>query len=150
MAVLAALACLAIAGVFVVIYWYFRWKANVRTGWPTVTGTIIASVTFVEEGEYGKTTYPSVSYSYEVAGRIYEGDRIEWSGPLWTDNLQRLQRFGSAHPVGSRVTVYYDPDNPANALLEPKALGAAEMFLYLAVLFGIVGLLLLALLFSAR
>jgi hypothetical protein len=56
-----------------------------------------------------------VQYSYEVKGERYEGNRItpglQWGG---TGAEKVIDRY----PVGARVTVYYDPKNPSEALLE--------------------------------
>ena len=61
---------------------------------------------------------PSVSYDYLVDGKRYEGNRIR----LYMENStskQAMARIGDRYPPGARVRVYYDPQDPSTAVLEP-------------------------------
>lgn len=70
-----------------------------------------------------------VAYDYQVEGKNYSGDRISWSDHPLTDTnqVQFLLNKYSNHfdPTkktpfhAPKVTVYYDPNNPGLAVLEP-------------------------------
>ena len=59
--------------------------------------------------------FAEISYSFEVAGRTYRGNRIGIEdSPRSFDVATTLQRY----PKGKAVTVYYDPQNPQDCILE--------------------------------
>lgn len=62
--------------------------------------------------------YPVVMYQYRVNGTDYQSRKIspgmEWGGSGAPAVVAR-------YPTGSQVSVYYNPDNPTEALLERKA-----------------------------
>lgn len=99
--------------------------------WQTAPGRIIGS----EAEEYRawvsdssnprlRTFYrPTIVYLFSVNGRDYIGDRITFGGQAgWSASIffrYRLARY----PEGSQVTVYYNPANPSEAVLERRAFG---------------------------
>lgn len=97
-------------------------------GWSTAVGRIVKSSTAAERHRFaGETTtvktMPVVEYEFSVDGRKIRGDRIgigEDSGGANTEST--LRRY----TVGAAVTVYYDPANPKNCVLErgvPEGIG---------------------------
>lgn len=57
---------------------------------------------------------PDVAYSFSVAGRGYQGKRVSFgdiSGQFTEETVRR-------YPVGSVVTVHYDPADPTDCVLE--------------------------------
>lgn len=88
--------------------------------WPSTTGTVVKSRVEVSGGEHTSVS-PRVVYEYEVRGTKYQSDRIKAG-----DSLMRVQTGGSRtaydtvdrYPEGKTVTVYYNPDNPAESALE--------------------------------
>ena len=82
----------------------------------TVEGEVIASKVKEESGEDGSTYKPLVKYRYAVDGVEYTSMRYSYStwsssGGSWANSVVRK------HPAGQKVTVYYDPDEPSEALL---------------------------------
>jgi hypothetical protein len=65
---------------------------------------------------------PEVTYQYEVNGIQYTGTRVTQQS-FSSGALGHVKKFLADHPVGSTVTVYYDPANPASSILE-KGLGS--------------------------
>ena len=58
----------------------------------------------------------TVFYTYEVEGRRYQSNQVrreETSG-----NEANAQANAAKYPTGSSVRVYYNPSNPADAVLE--------------------------------
>jgi hypothetical protein len=74
------------------------------------------------------STRPDLHYTYTVNGVNYTGDRYR----CWTvaSNDGSAERIVAAHPVGTPVTVYYDPDDPAASVLRTGIEGSD---LYLAI-----------------
>jgi hypothetical protein len=63
-----------------------------------------------------RSYHPVLEYSYEVAGVQLQGDRYRISHPAYSyDTASKILQI---YPVGSRVTVWYDPDSPAIAVLD--------------------------------
>jgi len=88
--------------------------------WPQVTGVIVVSdLQRSSDADGGYSYRPEVSYRYFVnreefvARRTRFGDRLQlsWSAPA--------VRIISRYRVGAVVSVHYNPDDPADAVLEP-------------------------------
>ncbi len=87
--------------------------------WPKVSGMLVQ-----ERKRYsvGRTSdeMVNVSYTYAVNGHHYVGHHIPaWSTQWDAYEDDRSMAFANAHPVGSVVAVYYDPEQPDNAALLP-------------------------------
>jgi len=103
------------------------WQIN---SWPTTPGKIESSQlhkAWVRQG----TTHshrnvevyqPLIRYSYNVQGALLEGDTIGNRATYTEQNSWGPKRFVSRFPVGATVPVYYNPDSPAEAVLEKTLL----------------------------
>lgn len=95
--------------------------------WPTVPGTILSSEleadTGYHDGKRIQTYGAAIRYAYGVGGKTYESEQIQLGGSSETSRPGEFERIVARYPEGKRVTVYYDPDDPATATLEPGALG---------------------------
>lgn len=104
---------------FGVFYWKvddFK-QAYASSSWPTVQGRIIHSE-MVRIRRPGETVSDAdITYSYMVNGRQYSGYLV--SIPEYQGDARSMSKIVKRYPEGNTVTVYYDPDNPANAVLEP-------------------------------
>lgn len=116
--------------------------------WPA-TGGQIHSVERGYRQDPRDEYYEEALYTYTVKGRPYRGDRIRF-GPA----TSLLEGFFSArktersvtYPKGAKVKVYYKPDDPSVAVLQPGARGETFMGLLVGLaLAGFGGLRLLAL-----
>jgi hypothetical protein len=108
---------------------FLGWSAycQIRAqNYATTTGVVTHSE--VERHAGGKnTTYsPNIKYTYTVAGKAYSGDRYRFGTGSSNDSSAR--RIVDEHPVGKQVPVYYNPDDPAEALLQP-GLDGSDLFL---------------------
>jgi hypothetical protein len=74
--------------------------------------------------------YPAVSYSYQVSGQAFQGTRIA-PGPETSGSDAR--RRSARYVTGAAVTVFYNPQNPAESVLEQKAPAATMMWVMLAI-----------------
>lgn len=112
--------------------------------WPTTTGTV--TNTWVRE-EYSSGSrnspshydyYPEVEYTYKVNGATYYGNqlvKIETGYSSFVD----AQSYNDRYATGTQVTVYYNPDNPNEAVLEQNSDVQALMFPGIGALFALIG-----------
>jgi hypothetical protein len=78
---------------------------------------------------------PVIRYRYSMGGKDLESDKISIGGaPLTTRVL--AGRMVARYPVGARVDVHVDPDDPKSALLEPDQKGNLAAGVAFTVLFG--------------
>lgn len=88
--------------------------------WPTVPGVMMQADVHRYSGRHSSGTILNATYSYKVNGTRYVSHQVR----LWHNDLSisgNAASFALTHPVRSTVTVYYDPQNPANAVLIPGA-----------------------------
>lgn len=111
------------------------------SNWEPVDGVIKSSgVSSSTDGEGGTTYCLHVSYQYTVDGKTYDGDRVSYSTEnscnSWSENAD------DDYPEGKEITVYYDPNNPSESVLQP-GLSGVDFFVCCFFIFPLVGLLLL-------
>ena len=98
------------------------------TGWPVVEGVVTESgsgVTFTSDRRYLYS--PRVRYTYTRNGAQMTGMLIGFStGPAWSEASARKQ--AAAYPVGRRVRVSYDPEEPSRAVVEPGIRLSSSMY----------------------
>jgi hypothetical protein len=94
---------------------WHRTKFSPSKFWPSVVGTITASA--LEKTRNKKVFAAAVRYSYNVAGKDYESDRIFW-GPQEGPEKD-MAAVVATYPVGRDVWVQHDPKDATNAVLEP-------------------------------
>ncbi|NWF69370.1 MAG: DUF3592 domain-containing protein [Chloroflexi bacterium] len=135
---LAVVPFVIVALVLVVIALRSRAAAAASRGWPSVVGTVLASqIEMRRSGNTGRTPHPVVIYSYAVDGKQYTGNRISFGGSLGGSMI--AYRKIEQYPAGSSVSVYYNPANPADAVLEQTS-ASGTLLLWIA---GIIILMLL-------
>jgi hypothetical protein len=99
---------------------------QVRAVWfPTVQGKMVKCKVTIHEDTEGTAYGMDAEYRYQVGNQNYTGKRIRYLN-MWGDSSAKA--FAQAHPVGSNVTVYHDPDDPSEAVLAP-GFGAQELWL---------------------
>jgi hypothetical protein len=119
---------------------------DVRTrSWVATDAVLIGQPTgtksnALERDNAASNTEERVAYRYNFEGRNYTGDRVTPDGSMKmngrsSDSGRRLANM----PVGTRVTCYVNPANPAEAVLEQRSLTYA-WFLLLPGIFLLVGL----------
>jgi len=96
--------------------------------WPQAEG-MITNGEVISFRSDGQTMYrASLAYEYQVEGKQYHSDVIR-KGVSSTSFKYFPKRKVEMHPIGSKVTVYYNPALPSEALLEP-GLGALKYLFY--------------------
>ena len=121
---------LILAGILVTAYGANKvWLGYESRNWPQTPGIIrsadVEESYKTEKSGSGSNRYKvyeaQLTYDYQVLGRAYTGDRISFGhGP--TRQQHQVQSFVDRRPVGSGVTVFYQPDNAAQSVLLPGGL----------------------------
>ncbi len=116
---------------------YLRWRAAASRNWPSVMGRVVATQVRVEvlpmesTGDAYSRYYPEVEYEYTVDGHTYRSKRIRFGGLPFVYSTDRgeIEAWLAEYPVGKKVQVYYNPQHPSEAVLEPGASPAALILL---------------------
>jgi len=112
-------------GVYITISAFIsRSKANASQNWSGTQGTVRESNVQVKESydsdDGTTTTYsPHVRYAYTVNRQAYESGRIHFGSGKTT--RRAAEEAINRYPAGSTVMVYYDPQNPQQAVLERRS-----------------------------
>ncbi len=110
---------LVLAGALVLWSLYQAMEMSNSEGWSKTSGRIITSGAAPGSGFFTQyTTYPEVAYTYTVREQEFKSHNLHWASNF------RLTRAGAEaevarYPAGAEVTVYYDPDFPGTAVLQP-------------------------------
>jgi hypothetical protein len=87
--------------------------------WPSTRGTVLMSTLQVKRTGRSRSEVPLVLYQYEVNGKEHQGQRIKAGEQFLSIRVAGEARATVArYPVGAKVTVYYNPENPAESALE--------------------------------
>jgi hypothetical protein len=120
---------------------YREWRtADVSGNWPQTVGTMKASSLVVRQRVGGgghKTWTVQVAYAYSVDGKPQQGSVIHLGGFPSYDSEAEARALQARFAEGATVPVFYDPAEPANAVLEPGAHAAASSLGLGATLLGI-------------
>jgi hypothetical protein len=99
--------------------------------WPSTLGTVNASyLARRSSSEGGTTDYPVVQYSYQVSGQRYQSAKLAPGPEVGGTGAGKVV---ARYPAGAQVMVFYNPQNPAEAVLERKAPAQWVMWLILAI-----------------
>ncbi|HTB84799.1 MAG TPA: DUF3592 domain-containing protein [Candidatus Sulfotelmatobacter sp.] len=104
------------------VFWIFDirggeqlWRQHRALSFATTRGTVRSSTVNISYGSKGSVHYHvDIACFYSVDDRDYYSSRYRYDGH--PDN-RTAYTISAAHPAGSTVQVYYDPQNPTDALL---------------------------------
>jgi len=118
--------------VFLGVIFFMRRKMAAVSQWPSTMGTVIAS--YLERrrssSDSGSTNYPVVQYSYQVSGQAYQRAKIAPGPEVGGSGAGKVV---ARYPAGAQVMVFYNPQDPADAVLERKAPAQWLMWLILVI-----------------
>lgn len=97
-------------------------KYRESESWQPATGQVVsANVTVHRSGKGGTSYGMSITYSYQVMGREYQGKQYRFGANEIRYGLRKkAEEMVAQNPLGKPLTVYYDPNNPSQAVLERK------------------------------
>lgn len=112
------LAIATLGGIGVTIWgWLILQKSRKTKQWPTTIGKIETSNPSSAENDL----LPEIVFSYRVNNKDY---RCQFQFPEGTHPLPEFTRsYNEKYPVGKTVDVFYNPEQPETATLEPGAQG---------------------------
>jgi hypothetical protein len=93
-----------------------RRKLLASQSWPQTTGTVTKADIAVERDTESTSYSVAVLYDYEVNGVRHTGKRIAFDRRTYARKKRAEAELGR-YPPNSSVTVYFDPERPANAVL---------------------------------
>ncbi|MEM7114177.1 MAG: hypothetical protein AAF614_17215 [Chloroflexota bacterium] len=93
---------------------YYEWQDSPR--WESVQSTYF----ILSRGQ--------VYYEYEVNGQAYDNDRVRFLSAFFNPSTGLDTGWANENRRKTKVTVYYDPDNPARSVLVREV--DTDMFLY--------------------
>ena len=110
---IVVVAVVGLAVIFGAILWFQSAKKKVTAQWPSTSGRVLSAQLYrpSSSGDISENE-PIVSYEYAVDGRTYQCRRIKYG--LTPKAAPALAKY----KVGSQVAVFYNPANPADAILE--------------------------------
>jgi hypothetical protein len=82
----------------------------------------------------------NVDYEYTIDGTTYQGDKVSYSSDGTCDSSSK--NSDEDYPEGKEITVYVNPSNHREAVLE-TGLSGVDFFICLICVFPLVGLVLL-------
>jgi hypothetical protein len=106
---------------------YFLYKRNQQSmayrqstqTWQSTTGTVLMSSVQSSYSSGSHSTYPVVVYQYEVSGQRYQSQRIKAGEQFLNVRVSgQAEATVRKYPIGATVTVYYNPSNPTESVLE--------------------------------
>jgi hypothetical protein len=101
-----------------------RRRERASRHWPTAEGVVIAAATMTAPNPGRNLSkelfWPQVTYAYQVGGQHYTAQRIAWHERPFQSGGEAL-KFIARYPVEAQVPVYYNPANPALAVLNPDS-----------------------------
>ena len=122
---------------------YLYLKSRRTQNWPAVEGVITKSGTRSQYGPNDSgapTTIADVRYQYTVNGMTYRNDTISHA-QYGTNKPSHAVKEARKYPAGRKVMVYYNPEDPHDAVLEHKTpwifisifAGAGALLIFIAV-----------------
>jgi Protein of unknown function (DUF3592) len=119
-------------------------QASLARKWPVVPGTIKTSglEQFVaaasEPGERRQLMFQSkVLFAYRFNNIDYVSQQASLGGKVSSTSSALVRGFAKKYPDGASVQVHVNPDNPSEAVLEPRANGAWIIWVAVAIIWGL-------------
>ena len=116
--------------IFLGIIFFMRRRMAAVRQWPSTMGTVSTSYLERRSSSDGSTNYPVVQYSYQVGAQTYQGMKIAPGPEVGGTGAGKVV---GRYPAGAQVMVFYNPQNPSDAVLETKAPAQWIMWLLLIV-----------------
>lgn len=118
-----------VAGMFLLVQFGGEALNYLRTtGWEQVPGTVVSSSVEDVWDTTGDRYAARIIYTYTVDGDQYRGDRLNLRDSTNLANAEDAQERLDPYPVNTSVMVYFNPDDPTDAVLDRSLPGAIWAF----------------------
>jgi hypothetical protein len=96
--------------------------------YKTTSGEVVSSTVVYKSG-LGGSWHFEIAYRYTVLGREFSSNKVHYlnTGESLSDDYARS--YVKKYPVGKVVTVFYNPDQPQQAVLEPDKRSNSSLWL---------------------
>jgi hypothetical protein len=94
-------------------------EASASRHWPSVPGLILEALVVCKTNDDGPYYCPRVTYSYCINDVVRTGDLISLGMRNYSGTEKLASEFVFRYPAGLPVRVFYDPNKPSSAVLEP-------------------------------
>ena len=85
------------------------------------------------DGGTSTSYYPRVTYEYEVLGHRYRGDRVNFGSAIGYGEPNTAQAVVDRYLPGNNIRVYYNPNNPGEAVLERTAGSSSRILIWVGI-----------------
>lgn|GEM_PF-1880182 len=117
-------------------------KGQENESWPSVDGIILFSDIDRSSGSEGGSTYGAkITYKYNLNGINYTSDAIS-CGYAYSSDYSAAYQLVENYPVGKTVKIYYNPNNPPEAVLIKGIDIASWIFFSAGLFFSMIGIVL--------
>jgi hypothetical protein len=116
------------------------WEIRRARAWPSTAGRVVSSRRrIVETSSSGEGPGPEIEvaevvFRYAVGGKAYESDRATMAHRVTGEDIEPLL---ARYPSGATVTVFYDPKDPADGVIERQAPEGVARGCLIALAFGV-------------
>jgi Protein of unknown function (DUF3592) len=129
-------------------YVQLRRVENASASWPASPGRIMLASVVMEqrtddEHRIVRHYRPEVQFSYSVGGREFHGDRWKWGWTALYSDEASAKAAIAKYASGAVTAVFYNPEKPEEAILEPGNRGGTGAQLLFGAMFGFGGILML-------
>jgi hypothetical protein len=117
------------------IYLYLKGRRSEK--WPSAPGKVVSTEIKHWKDDDGDRFDPKLTYEYSVNGTTYTSSRIRpvhWICRRQEEAADMLRPY----PLDRSVTVWFEPSDPTDALLEPGRLHRAEILVLLVLGLGFI------------
>jgi hypothetical protein len=106
--------------------------------WPFVMGEVVSAHVEARrstdaDGHSSTSYHPRITYEYEVRGHRYQSNQVSFGGSVGSGSSSGAQAVADRYIPGNRIRVYYNPDNPGEAVLERSAGSSSKILIWVAV-----------------
>ncbi len=117
--------------IFLGIIFFMRRKMAEVSQWPSTMGVVqMSTIEQRHSSEGGYTDYPVIQYSYQIGGQTYQSMKLAPGPEVGGTGARNVV---AKYPAGTQVMVFYNPQNPSDAVLERRAPAQWLMWLLLIV-----------------
>lgn len=113
-------------GVYLIIVWQKNKSKSVRSQSWLVTKGEVTALNYKRGGGFhgGEAFSPVISYRYSVGEQTFTSQRFSFGqGPSYL-TYQEAEAVLDQYQPGDEINVYYNPDNPEEAVLERQPQGS--------------------------
>lgn len=97
--------------------------------WIKTDGSVISSKIETIGSGQGASCHPKIQYSYTVLGENFQGNKITF-GPESSTALPAYITTKIRYPVGKKIKVYYNKNNPSESVIERSILHTYKYFIF--------------------